>query len=80
MEKMFRRVLTNTEERLKRKEEELVRKEEELEKVMRQRMREVEEMRAMAANASRPGQVPVEFQKIEEALNIAGISDHRQSL
>jgi len=70
MEKMFRRVLTNTEERLKRKEDELVRKEEELEKVMRQRMREVEEMRAMAANVARPGQVPVEFQKIEEALKL----------
>jgi hypothetical protein len=70
MEKMFRRVLTNTEERLKRKEEELLRKEEELEKVLRQRMREVEEMRAQAANSGRAGQVPVEFQKIEEALKI----------
>ncbi len=70
MEKMFRRVLTNTEERLKRKEDELVRKEEELEKVLRQRMREVEELRAKAANSGRAGQVPVEFQKIEEALKI----------
>ena len=70
MEKMFRRVLTNTEERLKRKEEELVHKEEELEKVLRQRMHEVEEMRAQAANQGRAGQVPVEFQKIEDALKI----------
>lgn len=70
MEKMFRRVLTNTEERLKRKEDELVRKEEELEKVLRQRMQEVEEMRTQAVSASRAGQVPVEFQKIEEALKI----------
>jgi len=70
MEKMFRRVLTNTEERLKRKEEELLRKEEELEKVLRQRLREVEEMRAQAAKAGSVGQVPVEFQKIEGALKI----------
>ncbi|MGQ9583492.1 MAG: hypothetical protein ACUVV6_08295 [Thermoplasmatota archaeon] len=50
MEKMFRRVLTNTEERLKRKEEELLRKEEELERVVRQRMREIEELRTTVTN------------------------------
>jgi hypothetical protein len=70
MEKMFRRVLTNTEERLKRKEDDLLHKEEELEKVLRQRMREMEELHAQAAASGRAGQVPVEFQKIEEALKI----------
>jgi hypothetical protein len=70
MEKMFRRVLTNTEERLKRKEDELIRKEEELERVLRQRMHEVEEMRARAAASGSAGQVPVDFQRIDEALKL----------
>lgn len=70
MEKMFRRVLTNTEERLKQKEDELVRKEEELEKVLRQRMHEASALRAQLASAGKAGQVPAELQKIEEALKL----------
>ena len=68
MEKMFRRVLTNTEERLKRKEEELLQKERELERVLRQRMHEVEEMKAQAAASARPGGAPGEAHGLEEAL------------
>lgn len=71
MEKMFRRVLTNTEERLKRKEEELLRKEEELEKVVRQRMSELEQMKAQAALVQRTGETgSTELVKIEEALRL----------
>jgi hypothetical protein len=69
MEKMFRRVLTNTEERLKKKEEELLRKEEELERIVHQRMREIEELKAQVMAAVQKGGIPTEgIQRMEEAL------------
>jgi hypothetical protein len=46
MENMFRRVLANTEERLKKKEEDLIEKEEELKKEVEERMKLIEELRS----------------------------------
>jgi len=69
MEKMFRRVLTNTEERLKKKEDELLRKEEELERIVHQRMREIEELKAQVMAVAQKGGLPTEgIQRMEEAL------------
>lgn len=79
MEKMFRRVLTNTEERLKRKEEELLRKEEELERFVRQKMRELEEMRAQAAVAHSSAEAGGdELIKVDEALKLREMALRRK--
>jgi hypothetical protein len=79
MEKMFRRVLTNTEERLKRKEEELTRKEEELEKFVRQKMHEMEQMRAQAAAAQSSAETGgTDVVKIDETLKLREMALRRK--
>jgi len=79
MEKMFRRVLTNTEERLKRKEEELARKEEELERFVRQKMGELERMKAQASMAHASAEAGgTELVKIDETLKLREMALRRK--
>jgi hypothetical protein len=79
MEKMFRRVLTNTEERLKRKEEELTRKESELELFVRQKMGELERMKAQASMARASAEAGgTEIIKIDEALKMREMAIRRK--
>ena len=79
MEKMFRRVLTNTEERLKRKEEELTRKEAELEVFVRQKMHELEQIRAQTAAAHTSAEAGgTELVKIDEALKLRDMALRRK--
>lgn len=79
MEKMFRRVLTNTEERLKRKEEELTRKEEELERFVRQKMNELERMKAQATAAHTSAEAGgTELVKMDETLKLREMALRRK--